>query len=162
VTTVYQQNGSDHYNLIAQSLKTYLGADTRFGGYFGLNGASFNPLRKQYNPEYFVQQVAGLAGFHDDYRMGIVQVDIYARGLNYIFGLADGLRRVAIVSVYRLAGAELHERIAKEVIHEMGHLLGLDHCADPLCVMYFSNTLDDTDKKSKSLCRLCRSKKYEE
>jgi len=158
VTVVYQQQGLDHFCLVAQSLKKCLNTDTRPGAYFEIPRVSYNPLRKQYNPEHIINEIAKLNGSSSESRIGLVDVDIYARGLNFIFGLANPLRGIALVSVYRLSGPQLEERIAKEVVHEMAHLLGLDHCADPGCVMYFSNTLDDTDQKSKDLCRLCRSK----
>ncbi|MEO0185151.1 MAG: matrixin family metalloprotease [candidate division WOR-3 bacterium] len=46
--------------------------------------------------------------------------------------------------------------MAKEVVHEVGHLMGLDHCSIPTCVMHFSNTIEDTDKKNVCFCDKCR------
>jgi archaemetzincin len=46
--------------------------------------------------------------------------------------------RVAVVSVYRLRsrdGKLYMSRVRKEVVHEVGHLLGLKHCRDTGCVM---------------------------
>ncbi len=48
------------------------------------------------------------------------------------------------------------ERALKEAIHELGHLLGLGHCPNPACVMFFSNSLGDTDRKGPGLCPECR------
>lgn len=158
MTAVYQQNGLDHFDLIARSLENCLQTDSRSAGYFEVPAASYNPLRKQYNPEFIIKTLSELPEAGADCRMGIVAVDIYARGLNFIFGIANPLRRIALVSVYRLSGSLINERIAKEVVHEMGHLLGLEHCADPHCVMHFSNTIEDTDKKKSNLCAICRSK----
>ncbi len=158
MTTVYQQKGLNYFNLVAESLKTFLDTDARDGGYFDIPAESYNPLRKQYNPVQIAKTITAPTGTHSDFGFGIIDVDIYARGLNFIFGLAHPLRRIAIVSLYRLSGTKIRERIAKEVVHEMGHLLGLSHCRKSSCVMYFSNTLEDTDKKEKSICGTCRSR----
>ncbi|MEA2005134.1 MAG: hypothetical protein U9O50_02570 [Acidobacteriota bacterium] len=42
-----------------------------------------------------------------------------------------------------------------EAVHELGHTYGLSHCPDAKCVMHFSNSLLDTDKKSASFCTHC-------
>jgi archaemetzincin len=34
----------------------------------------------------------------------------------------------------------------------LGHTYGLQHCSDPKCVMYFSNTLGETDRKRDKFC----------
>jgi archaemetzincin len=158
VTAVYQQVGIDQFDLIARSLKENLNIDTRDAGTFNIPRASYNQLRKQYNPEYIIQEISTLPAVDAEYRLGVVDVDLYARGLNFIFGLANPVRRIALVSTYRLAGNDFEERIAKEVVHETGHILGLDHCVDPDCVMYFSNTIEDTDRKGKNLCNICRNR----
>jgi archaemetzincin len=158
VTAVYQQKGLDYFGLVAESLKTILDTDTYDRGYFEIPVESYNPLRKQYDPVQIAKKITALDGRKSEFRLGIVDVDIYAQGLNFIFGLASTLHSIAIVSSYRLTGPKMHERLAKEVIHEMGHLIGLNHCRDSSCVMYFSNTLDDTDKKENRLCNECRSR----
>ena len=155
---VYQQKGLDFFSLIAQSLEDCLHSTSRRANHFDVPAEAYNSLRKQYNPEYIVQEIATFKGAQDDYRLGVVDVDIYARGLNFIFGLAHPLRRIALISAYRLSGPKLMERVAKEVVHETGHLFGLGHCTDPFCVMYFSNTVADTDNKDKNLCKQCRRK----
>lgn len=160
MTAIYQQRNIDHFDVIARSIKESLNAQTRQAGFFDVPEASFNVLRKQYNPEQIMNAISALADDGDELRIGVVDVDIYARGLNFIFGLANPLRRIALVSTYRLSGPKLDERLAKEVVHEAGHLLGLNHCENSHCVMYFSNTIEDTDNKSKMLCAICR-RRYE-
>lgn len=51
------------------------------------------------------------------------------------------------------------ERVIKETIHEIGHLiLGPKHCENELCVMHFSNNVEEIDFKSIYLCEKCRQK----
>lgn len=43
-------------------------------------------------------------------------------------------------------------RAVTEAVHELGHTYGLNHCDDPHCVMWFSNTLAETDRKGTEFC----------
>lgn len=99
--------------------------------------------------------------------LGIVDADIFAPGLNFVFGQADMINRKALISLVRLRqefyglppnDALFRERAVKEAVHELGHTYGLGHCPDPVCVMHFSNSLQDTDIKSLELCPLCQRK----
>ena len=93
--------------------------------------------------------------------VGVVRGDGYVEGLNFVFGLASPQLSVATVYTARLEAPSLDRtvsRIAKEVLHEMGHLLGLNHCSDPSCVMSFSNTVDEVDRKGPGFCERCLRK----
>ncbi len=48
--------------------------------------------------------------------------------------------------------------MVKEAVHDLGHTCGLGHCRNPRCVMFFSNTLGDTDVKGPGFCAACREK----
>lgn len=94
--------------------------------------------------------------------LAVTEADAYVPGLNYIFGLAWKNR--ALISLKRLRpefyGASENEdillfRALKESMHELGHVFGLDHCKDRGCVMYFSNSILDTDFKDWRYCGLC-------
>ncbi len=97
--------------------------------------------------------------------LALIEADPYVPGLTFVFGLADPRHHRAIVALPRLRprgtteedGALFHERTLKQAVHELGHLLGLAHCVDRRCVMAFSNSLRDTDRKGHDSCARCRA-----
>ncbi len=122
-------------------------------------------VRRQYPGEPFIAALAATRAPEDGIILGVTNVDLFVPGLNFVFGLADPKSRVAIISLARLypefygqpRNPQLFkDRTLKEAIHEIGHILGLGHCADPACIMYFSNTLADTDRKGPGFCARCR------
>jgi archaemetzincin len=92
----------------------------------------------------------------------VTNCDLYADGLNFVFGLAESYGKCAVISLFRLRmkvrEGEFRRRAVKEAVHEIGHTLGLSHCAHPRCVMHFSNCLEDTDRKGIDLCEQCKKR----
>jgi len=98
---------------------------------------------------------------HEGTLLAVTAEDLGAEGREFVFGLASARDGVAIVSLARLEAGEpgkFRDRLRKEAVHEIGHTLGLDHCANPGCVMYFSATILDTDEKRAAFCGRCRGR----
>ena len=128
---------------------------------------SFRSQRSQYHADTFLRELSNVAAPEGDLTVFIVREDIYSGNLNFVFGLAG--RKACIVSTARLdprfygktedldsARALFEERLLKEVIHEVGHSLGLPHCDDKKCVMVFSSSVEDVDFKGVEFCAGCK------
>jgi archaemetzincin len=91
--------------------------------------------------------------------LAVTDVDLFERGLNFVFGHATIRDRFAVISTARFgidSRDRLLERSLKTAIHELGHTFGLYHDdANPDCVMHFSEKLEDTDRKGFDFCARC-------
>jgi archaemetzincin len=128
---------------------------------------AYDSKRRQYLASELLTRLEKSGAAKDEKTLGIVDVDLYAPGLNFVFGQADITSGVALISLCRLRqefyelpsdNALFLDRAAKEAVHELGHTFGLGHCKNARCVMHFSNSLADTDWKQIAFCNKCRPK----
>lgn len=133
-----------------------------------ISGDAHDPSRKQYKAEIILGDISRqfVLDKRNESVLIIADEDLYTPDLNFVFGLADANKKACIISLARLRN-EFYglkpdnklflERALKEAVHELGHVLGLGHCQSPKCVMYFSNSLSDTDRKRETFCHKCRN-----
>ncbi len=127
---------------------------------------AFEKNRNQHNSSSILEQIRVFASKQERFHrvLGVIDADIFASGLNFVFGEAFIAGRTGLISVWRLKPdfysdkpnpALFKGRILKEAVHELGHTLGLQHCRRGSCVMHFSNSIFDTDRKQSLLCSQC-------
>ena len=128
--------------------------------------AAFDKNRRQYRSNQILGIIQSYVAKAKEANrvLGVLDVDIFVPELNFVFGEASFLGKAALISLRRLkpefyrvkADPELYaQRSLKEAVHEVGHTLGLKHCPRSSCVMHFSNSIFDTDKKQSLFCDEC-------
>lgn len=150
---------------LAGELETVSGRRVMVLPLLPLPEAAYDARRKQYRAMVFLQRLLPLKAEGWERLLGIADVDLYVPGLNFVFGEADPMAGVAVFSLFRLRPASglpeardrFRRRILTEAVHELGHTYGLGHCPDPACVMCFSNSLADTDRKEPAFCERCQA-----
>lgn len=141
-------------------LRDSFGAEVVSAPAVALPPSAYDPGRRQHRSTALLDALARARRPGWDRLLGVADVDLFVPELNFVFGEGDPNRGVAVFSLHRLraegagrAGEDLFaHRAATEAVHELGHSYGLGHCRDPHCVMWFSNTLAETDRKGTHFC----------
>lgn len=151
-------------NDIGQGVKGELRLDYELAQALPISEEAYNSSRGQYLSTYFLRKLVREYSRPDLAVLGVIDKDLYVPELNFVFGEADLAHRAAVISLIRLReefyGKKADEalftrRALTEAIHELGHTFGLSHCNNPHCVMFFSNSLADTDRKGYKFCPRC-------
>lgn len=127
--------------------------------------AAYVETRKKY---YAGRVVDDLKKYKPDDAIALIaltDVDIFVGSKPYIRGLANPDSGVGVISIFRMKqGSDYRQkmRLYKETLHELGHLLGQEHCDEELtCVMGYSVDVETLDIKYKTFCPYNRKKMEE-
>ena len=125
---------------------------------------AFNLSRNQYSSTSLITSLLEKFEDFDGRILGVTSGDLFVPVLTYVFGEAQLDGKVAVVSSHRLReefyglasdANLLNLRLVKESIHELGHVFGLLHCSNYLCVMHSSTGVEEIDVKTDRFCSSC-------
>ena len=114
-----------------------------------------------YKAEAFTRKLNRKRG-NQEFAIGLTEQDIiryhiwdwdFTFTVDTILGYTDIPGGSCIISYARLQDSLTLSRTVNVVMHEMGHLVGLDHCDDENCLMIAYDHLDNS-----SLCPICKKK----
>lgn len=155
------------FDKLTKDLENRFGIDCQISKPQDFPDDAYNSSRDQYEASRILKKISELELPMGCKVLGICNIDLYASGLNFVFGQAEIGDRDCLISLFRLNpefyGEKFNEqifysRVLKEAVHELGHTFGLRHCLNFRCVMHFSNSINDTDYKSNEFCEKCKSK----
>lgn len=146
---------------VAEEVSFLLGLPVSPAPPLSLEAPAFDSGNNQYSSAQLLKSLRSCGD--QKLTVAITDLDLSYPGLNYVFGLADETFPVAVISIARFvrgrdrrpADQQVIGRTVKTAVHELGHLMGLSHCKDRRCVMFFSHNIGDTDFKGKTFCDLC-------
>ena len=127
----------------------------------------YSKKRGQYHSTLILSKILSYLPSSNGKIVGITNVDIFTPILTFLFGEAQLGGNGAVVSTHRLRNEFyglpgdndlLYTRTLKEVLHELGHTMGLIHCQYYECVMHFSTYVEDIDLKKSQFCAVCQQK----
>lgn len=153
-------------NFLQFELANLIGFQARIFNAQPIPQYAFDSKRNQYHSTRILENLKQIKS-RGELILGIMDADLYVPELSFVFGEANILDSVCIISIMRLRqeyyglpenNTLFLERILKEAIHEIGHTYGLAHCDNPKCIMHFSNSLRDTDTKGPGFCFGCEMK----
>jgi archaemetzincin len=133
-----------------------------------LPDAAFYRPRRRYRAERLLESLAAERDAKYAKIVGLTARDISTTVDEHedfgIFGLGDLGGSPCVVSTFRLGrgGASeerFNDRVVKAVNHELGHTFGVDHCAEPGCLMSdAAGTMTRVDSGSGALCAACAAR----
>lgn len=144
-------------SIVGANLQAVLGLFTDIKPARAKPDFAFMPVRNQYDASKILKSLAaetdGAA-----LKLGLTQSDLSIPILTYVYGESQLGGTAAVISLHRLFDIDrqiIYHRAAKIGLHEVGHLLGLEHCWEAGCLMRFSKQLEQLDRLPLRFCPSC-------
>jgi len=122
--------------------------------------AAFYPSRNRYRADSLIAWLSRSAPA-DIVFLGITSKDISTTKGDIagwgVMGLGYELGNACVVSTFRLGKGNLEDQLFKVCIHELGHNMGLSHCAVSYCYMRNAEGHNTTDEEN-GFCPACKQK----
>jgi len=118
---------------------------------------AFMPVRNQFDASKILKSLADETD-GAPLKLGLIQSDLSIPILTYVYGESQLGGKAAVISLHRLFDIDrqiVYQRAAKIAVHEVGHLLGLEHCWEAGCLMRFSKQLEQLDRLPLRFCTSC-------
>jgi len=150
--------------LIGREIRNFFGFETEIIPILENIDFAIDFKRNQYHSTAVLEKLAEKAPDGTLKILAITEFDLFIPIFTYVFGEAQLGGKACLISTHRLSEAlppmEWEEafkiRVVKEALHELGHTFKLKHCKEKNCIMRYSRSIEDVDRKSKELCRYCR------
>ncbi len=126
--------------------------------------SAYDERRFQHNAGTLLKAFEAISFGDFDKVVAVLNVDLFAPIMSYVFGEARQGGKLALVSLFRLQtkpdgvtcpSSLIYERAAKVALHELGHLYNLVHCEDHGCLMHFAGEIGQLDQIPLYFCRYC-------
>lgn len=133
----------------------FFGIPARIAQPIPLDPSAFASARNQFDASALIRGLKSRAPNDALIFVALTDRDLFAPGLNFLFGQGDFANRTGVYSLVRYQTADpkvFLRRALKLVTHEAGHILSLRHCTFYRCVMQGANTLAEDDSHPMHLC----------
>jgi archaemetzincin len=144
-------------SIIGANIQAILGLNTRVQENRHQPEDAFITTRNQYDASKILKKLSAEQNT-SPFQLGVIQGDLCIPIFTYVYGEAQLGGKAAVISLYRLHDLEkelFYERAAKVAIHEVGHVIGLEHCTGIDCLMRFSKQLEQLDRLPMHFCSTC-------
>lgn len=147
----------------AARLRALLGWDVSIAVNAVDGSPALDAVRRQYSAAKMLDLIQASGTREGVIRVGLTPLDLFLPVFTHLYGYAQMGGRAAVVSTFRIRpefGSVpdlLLDRTVKEVLHELGHTMGLVHCPAPWCAMHASRWPEEIDLKDAAFCPPCAS-----